>query len=93
MCPHWYTTKAAHQGSNFRVPNCVPGPHPLILDDLVFERYQVRVIELKLPLEGPISQAAQLAQERNRFIHHRDKVYAVSSLPGAQPPYSCASAS
>ena len=47
MCPHWYTTKAAHQGSNFCVPDCVLGAHPLILDDLVFERCQVRVIELK----------------------------------------------
>jgi hypothetical protein len=33
----------------------------LALDKFVFERFQVRVIELKLQLEGPIRQAAPLA--------------------------------
>jgi hypothetical protein len=55
----------------------------LALDELVFERFQVRVIELKLQLEGTIRQAAPLAQEGDRLIHHRDKVHPVSSLPGA----------
>jgi hypothetical protein len=36
----------------------------LALDELVFERVQMRVIELKLELEGAIRQAAPLAQER-----------------------------
>jgi hypothetical protein len=40
----------------------------------------VRVIELKLQLEGPIRQTAALAQEGYRLIHDRDKVHPVSSL-------------
>jgi hypothetical protein len=36
----------------------------LTLDALVFERVHMRVIELKLALEGAIRQAAPLAQER-----------------------------
>jgi hypothetical protein len=55
----------------------------LALDEFVFEGFQVRVIELKLQLEGPIRQAPPLAQEGNRLIHDRDKVHPVSSLPGA----------
>jgi hypothetical protein len=55
----------------------------LALDELVFECCQVRVIELKLQLEGAIRQATPLAQEDNRLIHDRDKVHPVSSLPDA----------
>ena len=51
----------------------------LALDEFVFERCQVRVIELKLQLEGPIRQTAALAQEGYRLIHDRDKVHSVSS--------------
>ena len=69
------------------------GREPLALDKLVFERGQVRVIELKLQLEGPIRQAAPLAQEGDRLIHHRDKVHPVSSLPGARPLCPCATPS
>jgi hypothetical protein len=58
----------------------------MALDEPVFERFQVRVIELQLQLEGPIRQAAPLAQEGNRLIHHRHKVHPVSSLPGTQLP-------
>jgi hypothetical protein len=61
----------------------------LALNELVFERFQMRVIELKLQLEGPIRQAAPLAQEGNRLIHHRDKVHRVSSLSRARPPCAC----
>ena len=61
----------------------------LARDELVCECCQVRVIELKLQLEGPIRQAAPLAQQCDRLIHHRDKVHALSSLPGAWPPCSC----
>jgi hypothetical protein len=42
----------------------------LALNELLFERCQVHVIELKLQLESPIRQAAPLAQKRNRLIHH-----------------------
>src|SRR5262249_59362663 len=52
----------------------------LALDEFVFERCQVHVIELKLQLEGPIRQTAALAQEGYRLIHDRDKVHPVSSL-------------
>src|SRR5262249_49876180 len=52
----------------------------LALDEFVFERGQVRVIELKLQLEGPIRQAAPLAQQRDHLIHHRDKVHPISPL-------------
>ena len=48
--------------------------------------FQVRVIELKLQLEGAIRQAAALAQQGNRLIHHRDKVHPVPSPPGARFP-------
>jgi hypothetical protein len=65
----------------------------LALNELVFERLQVLKDELKLQLEGPIRQTAPLAQEDDCLIHHRDKVHAVSSLPGAQPPSSRASSS
>ena len=65
------------------------GRESLALDKLVCERFQVRVIELKLQLESPIRQAAPLAQERDRLIHDRDKVHPLSSLPGAQPLYTC----
>ena len=63
----------------------------LPLNELVFERVQVRVIEPKLQLEGAIRQAAALAQQGNRLIHHRDKVHRVSSLPGLGfRTYGCA---
>ena len=52
----------------------------LALDELVFQGLQVRVIELKLQLEGAIGQAAPLAQEGDHLIHDRDKVHRVSSL-------------
>jgi hypothetical protein len=55
----------------------------LALDELVFERVQVRVIELKLELERAIGQAAPLAQQSNRLIYHGDKVHPVSSLSRA----------
>ena len=60
---------------------------------LVLERGQVRVVELKLQLEGPIGHAAPLAQQGDHLIHHRDKVHPVSSLPGARPPCSYATSS
>src|SRR5262249_44418192 len=65
----------------------------LTLDEFVFERFQVRGIELKLQLEGAIRQAAALAQQRDRLIHHRDKVHPIPSLSGTWPPYAYASAS
>ena len=55
----------------------------LALDELIFERLQVRLVELELELERAIGQAAPLAQQRNRLIHHRDKVHPLSSLPDA----------
>ena len=57
----------------------------LALDELIFERFQVRVIELKLQLEGPIRQAAPLTQQSDRLIHYRDKVHRIASLPRAGP--------
>jgi len=50
-------------------------------------------IDSKLPLEGAIRQAAPLAQQGNRLIHHRDKVHRVSSLPGVLPVGTCAAPS
>ena len=65
----------------------------LALNELVFERFQVRGIELKLQLEGPIRQPAPLAQQRNRLIHHRDKVHPRSSLSGVLSEDACTSPS
>jgi hypothetical protein len=39
----------------------------------------VRLVELKLELEGAVRQASPLAQEGNRLIHHGDKVHPISS--------------
>ncbi len=61
----------------------------LALDEFVLEILQGRVIELELPLEGAIGQAAPLAQEGDHLIHHRDKVHPVSSLSGARPQDAC----
>ena len=61
----------------------------LALDEFVFQVVQGGVIELELPLERAIGQAAPLAQQGDHLIHHRDKVHPVSSLPGARPPCSC----
>ena len=47
----------------------------LALDEFVLHILEGRVIELELPLEGPIGQAAPLAQQGNHLIHHRDKVH------------------
>ena len=58
-----------------------------------FRSSSALVIELELPLEGPIGHAAPLAQQGNHLIHHRDKVHPLSSLPGARPPCSCATPS
>jgi hypothetical protein len=65
----------------------------LALDEFVFERCQVRVIELELELEGAICQTAPLAQQSNRLIQDRDKVHRVSSLPGVLPVGTCAAPS
>jgi hypothetical protein len=61
----------------------------LARDELVFEHSQVRVIKLKLDLEGTIGQAAPLAQQRDRLIHDGDKVHSLSSFPGAGSPEAC----
>jgi hypothetical protein len=61
----------------------------LARDELVFEYFQVGVIELKLDLEGAIGQAAPLTQQRDRLIHDGDKVHSVSSFPGARSPEVC----
>jgi hypothetical protein len=68
----------------------VAGPHQhaallihrqaLAVDELVLEVVQGGIVQLKLPLEGAIGEAAPLAQEDNRLIHHGDKVHSVSSL-------------
>ena len=60
-------------------------------EERVFQVFQRRLIELELPLEGPIGQAAPLAQQDDHLIHDRDKVHPLSSLPGARPPCPCAS--
>ena len=62
---------------------------PVPLDELNPEVLQCLGIEVELPLEGAIGHAAPLAQQGDHLIHDRDKVHPVSSLPGAQPPYSC----
>jgi len=59
-------------------PGFIDG-EPLTLDEFIFERFQVCVVELILELEGPVCQAAPLAQEGDHLIQHRDKVHAVSS--------------
>ena len=63
------------------------GREPLALDKLVFERFQVLGIQLKLQLEGPIRQPAALVQQRDRLIDHRDKVHCVSSLLSTLPAF------
>jgi hypothetical protein len=60
---------------------------------LVLQVFQRRIVQVELPLEGPIRQAAPLAQQRNRLIHHRDKVHPRSSLPEALSEDACTSPS
>jgi hypothetical protein len=47
----------------------------LALDQFDGQVFQRGVIELKLPLEGAIGDAAPLAQQNDCLIHHRDKVH------------------
>jgi hypothetical protein len=61
------------------------GREPLAFDQFDGQVFQGGVVELKLPLERAIRQAAALAQQGNRLIYHRDKVHAISSLPSAGP--------
>ena len=51
----------------------------LAVDEFFLEIRQRRIVELKLPLERAIGQAAALAQEGDHLIHNRDKVHLVSS--------------
>jgi hypothetical protein len=53
------------------------------IQEFLGEIVQRVVIQLKLPLEGPIRHAAPLAQERDHLIHDRDKVHPGPFLPGA----------
>ena len=53
------------------------------IKEFLGEIVQSVVIQLKLPLEGPIRHAATLAQERDHLIHDRDKVHPAPSLPRA----------
>jgi hypothetical protein len=50
----------------------------LAVDELVLEVVQRRVVQLELPLEGAIGQAAPLAQQRDHLIHDRDTIHRVS---------------
>jgi hypothetical protein len=52
----------------------------LALDEFVLHIFEGRVVELELPLEGAVSQAPSLAQERDHLIQDRDKVHRTSSL-------------
>jgi len=65
----------------------------LALKALILEGFEMYLIQLEVKLEGPIRQAAPLAQEGNRLIHDRDKVHLVPSLLSAEPPCSCATPS
>jgi hypothetical protein len=47
-------------------------------DNLLLQGFQVRLIQLKLQLEGAIGQAAPLAQQRDHLIHDRDTIHRVS---------------
>jgi hypothetical protein len=50
----------------------------LAVNELVLQDLQVGVIELELELEGPVRQAASLAQQGDHLIHDRDK----EQIPG-----------
>src|SRR5262249_49067914 len=65
----------------------------IAVHEFILESLQGDLIELELELEGAIGQAAPLAQQGNRLIHHRDKVPLVFSLPVARPTCSWASSS
>jgi hypothetical protein len=65
----------------------------LTINQLVLEVVQRGIVELKLPLEGAIGEAAPLAQQGDRLIHYRDKVHPVSSLPDVLSEDACASPS
>ena len=54
------------------------------IEERVFQVFQRRVIELELPLERAIGQAAPLAQQGHHLIHDRDKIHPASSMPGAR---------
>ena len=49
----------------------------------IFQILQRSIVQLELPLEGPIGQAAPLAQQCDHLIQDRDKVHPAPSLPGA----------
>ena len=51
------------------------------IEEFLAEIVQGVVIQLQLPLEGPIGHAAPLAQQHDRLIHHGDKVHPISSQP------------
>src|SRR5262249_26957964 len=82
-----------------RVPN--PDQHGLALIDghaLALKEFDLQIlqrliIELELPRERAIGDTAALAQQRDHLIHHDDKVHPALSLPGAWPPYVCATPS
>ncbi len=46
------------------------------------------IVELALPFEGAIGHPAPQAQQRDRLIHHCDKIHPVSSLPEALSTYA-----
>ena len=53
------------------------------IEECLCEIVQGVVIQLKLPLQGPIGHAAALAQQGQHLIQDRHKVHRFSSLPGA----------
>ena len=65
----------------------------LARDEFELQVLERLVIELELQLEGPIGQAAPLAQKGDRLIDDRDKVHPVSSLPEALSQDACATPS
>ena len=57
----------------------------LAVNEFLLQVLQGRIIQLELPLEGAIGQAAPLAQEGDHLIQDRDKVHPLSFLLCALP--------
>ena len=57
------------------------GCQALTVEELVLEVVERSIVELKLPLEGAIGQAAPLAEQGNHLIQDRNKVHPSLLLP------------
>jgi hypothetical protein len=91
-CPGWRCgrRRRPHRIGPDEDPALLIHRQALAVDDLIFEVIQRSVVQLALPLQGPIRQAAPLAQQRDHLIHDGDKIHRLSSHSGVVPGCACA---